>query len=86
MIYRMFKSFRSIFLTMLTGIVALLAFCIYLFEGKMIPAVWQLASICWVMYCANKYTYEDCKVKANKVDNAEVERQVLAAMKAVIKN
>jgi len=31
------------------GVLFLLAICIYTFEGTMIPAMWQLSSVIWIL-------------------------------------
>jgi len=36
--------------TMLIGVFALLVACIALFDGAMVPAMWQLTSVIWIMW------------------------------------
>lgn len=36
--------------TMLLGVFALLAACIALFDGPMVPAMWQLTSVIWLVW------------------------------------
>ena len=36
--------------TMLIGVFALLVACIALFDGVMVPAMWQLTSVIWIMW------------------------------------
>ena len=36
--------------TMLVGVFVLLAACILLFDGVMVPAMWQLTSVIWIMW------------------------------------
>lgn len=35
---------------MLIGVFAILVACIALFDGVMVPAMWQLASVIWIMW------------------------------------
>lgn len=39
---------------MLAGVFVLLGLCFAMFDGKMVPAMWQLTSVFWLMYRINK--------------------------------
>lgn len=47
-------SFKATMVTMLIGVLVLLAGCITLFDGAMVPAMWQLTSVLWMMRCIHK--------------------------------
>jgi len=83
----MFKSYRGTFIAMLAGILVLLVICVYLFDGTMIPAMWQLSSIGWVCFCVTQYDYADCKIKTTQDRSwveQQVEQQVRHAMKRAL--
>jgi hypothetical protein len=44
------KSLGSELGIMVIGVLALLAACILLFDGVMVPAMWQLTSVTWIMW------------------------------------
>lgn len=47
-------SFKATMVTMLIGVFVLLVGCITLFDGAMVPAMWQLTSVLWMMRCIHK--------------------------------
>lgn len=42
------------FRTMLSGVLVLLLINSLLFTGSMIPAMWELTSVFWLLYCVRK--------------------------------
>ncbi len=43
-------SLKAVMFQMLIGVIVLLAGCIALFDGPMVPAMWQLTSVLWLMW------------------------------------
>lgn len=42
------------FTIMLVGVLVLLGLCVFAFDGILVPAMWQLTSVLWIMWRISK--------------------------------